>query len=92
MSDGLRRFFSDLIKKVEDADEISNAGKDEGGFYRPTRTIVLRNLNLLRDLHDKPRAREMVKTAWESVANDLPPEWLAPPKEERDELRKILEG
>lgn len=86
----LRDYFSELIRKVETAGEITNAGKDEGGFYRPTKTILLRNLRLLRDLHDKPRARAMVKSAWESVVKDLPPEWLVLSPEDKDSLRDIL--
>ena len=86
----LKEYFADLIKRVEASEEISNAGKDGEGFYRPTRTILLRNLNLLRDLHDKPRARDMVKAAWNSVADDLPPEWLEMSEEDRAEMRKIL--
>lgn len=87
---GLKEYFTDLIAKVEASDEITNAGKDEEGFFRPTRTILLRNLNLLKDLHDKPRAKEMVKGAWVSVVKDLPPEWLVLSDEDKAELKKIL--
>lgn len=87
---GLKEYFADLIAKVESSDEITNAGKDDEGFFRPTRTILLRNLNLLKDLHDKPRAKEMVKGAWASVVKDLPPEWLILSEEDKKELKKIL--
>lgn len=86
----LRDYFSELIRKVETGGEITNAGKDEGGFYRPTKTILLRNLRLLRDLHDKPRAKAMVKSAWESVVKDLPPEWLVLSPEDKKSLQDIL--
>lgn len=89
---GLTEYFNSLIAKVEASEEITNAGKDEGGFYRPTRTIILRNLNMLRDLNGKPLARPMLKAAWLSISKDLPPEWLIPPEEDRAELKKILEG
>jgi hypothetical protein len=91
ISMSLQKYFSDLIEKVTNSDEISNAGKDDNGFYKPTRTVLLRHLNLLKDLHDKPRARDMVKVAWASVVKDLPPEWLTLTQEDRAELRKILE-
>lgn len=87
---GLKEYFSDLIKKVEDSEEITNAGTDENGFYKPTRTILLRNLNLLRDLYDKPRAKQMVKTAWSAVVKELPPEWLVLPEEDRIQLTEII--
>lgn len=86
----LRDYFTELIHKVENSKEITNAGKDENGFYKPKRTILLRNLNLLRDLHDKPRAKEMVKSAWTSIITDLPPEWLVLTPEDKAELQKIL--
>jgi hypothetical protein len=50
----LQNYFEKLIQRVEESEEISNAGKDEGGFYKPTRTILLRHLNILKDLHSKP--------------------------------------
>lgn len=87
----LKNYFSELIKKVEDSPEITNAGKDDNGFYKPTRTLILRNLQLLKDLHDKPRAKPMVKSAWEAIVKDLPPEFLILSAEEKNELKKILE-
>ena len=87
----LRQYFSNLIEKVDSSEVISNAGKDDNGFFKPTRTILLRNLNLLKDLHDKPLAKEMVRAAWSSVVKDLPPEWLILSAEEKTELKKILD-
>ena len=86
----LRDYFTQLISKVENSTEITNAGKDENGFYKPKRTVLLRNLNLLRDLHDKPRAKDMVKSAWTSVIAELPPEWLVLTAEDKAELQNIL--
>lgn len=77
---------------MEQSDEIQNDGKDKNGFYKPTRTLVLRHLNLLKDLHAKPNAREMVRGAWASVVEILPPEWLALSETEKAELKKTLEG
>ena len=86
----LELYFQNLIKRVEASDEIHNGGKDKNGFYKPTRTIVLRNLQLLKDLHQKPLARPMVKAAWEAIVEELPAEWLALPNAEKIELKKIL--
>lgn len=86
----LDQYFSELIARVEASDEISNAGKDDNGFYKPAKTILLRNLNMLKELHNKPRAKEMVKTAWAAVVKELPPEWLILSEEEKKELKKIL--
>ena len=88
MSD-LTSYFSELIKKVE-ASELSNAGKDKDGFYRPTRELVLRNLHLLRDLHQKPLAKPMVKDAWRFVSEHLPPEMLILNEEDKAKLKEIL--
>ncbi|MBC7753031.1 MAG: hypothetical protein H7Z71_02260 [Moraxellaceae bacterium] len=88
---GLKQYFSDLIKKVETSNVITNAGKDDNGFYKPTQTIVLRHLNLLRDLHDKPRAKAMVKTAWNVVIKEIPPEWLILNGKDKEELKSILD-
>ena len=86
----LKVYFSNLIDKVESSNEITNAGKDKNGFYKPQRTIVLRHLSLLRDLHDKPRAKPMVINAWKAVAEKLPLEWLILNEPEKSELQKIL--
>lgn len=86
----LKLFFEDLIKKVEDSDIVTNAGTDNDGFYKPTRTILLRHLNILKDLHAKPLAKAMVQASWKYVVEHLPPEWLVPAPEDRAELKKIL--
>lgn len=88
---GLNKFFTDLIAKVEASDEITNQSKDSNGFYKPRKTIVLRHLNLLKDLHDKPRAKDMAKASWRALIEELPPEWLLPESEiDRAELKNIL--
>ena len=87
----LDQFFKDLIQKVEASDEISNAGKDKEGFYKPVRTILLRHLNLLKDLHGKPLAKKMVQASWQEVVEALPPEWLVLNPEDREELKRILQ-
>lgn len=86
----LDKFFGDLIKRVEESDIVTNAGKDNEGFYKPTRTILLRHLNLLKDLHGKPLAKQMVQASWKYVVEHLPPEWLVPEAGDREELKKIL--
>ena len=86
----LINYFTNLIKMVEESDNISNAGKDKDGFYKPTRTILLRNLQLLKDLHNKPRAKDMVIVAWNAVVNEVPPEWLKLNPVEKKELFAIL--
>lgn len=85
----LTDYFASLIKKVEESD-INNGGKDKSGFYKPTRTVLLQNLNLLKDLHDKPRAKLMVKAAWQAVIEEVPPEWLVLNPEDKKELKEIL--
>ena len=87
----LDQFFKDLIQRVEESDEISNAGKDKEGFYKPVRTILLRHLNLLKDLHGKPLAKKMVQASWREVVEALPPEWLILEGEDREELKRILQ-
>ncbi|AZZ36917.1 hypothetical protein CIK05_08980 [Bdellovibrio sp. qaytius] len=86
----LEKYFLNLINKVEASDEIDNAGKDDNGFYKPRKTIVLRNLRLMLDLHQKPRAKEMVRVAWGAIMRELPPEWLVLNDEDKSELKKIL--
>lgn len=89
MTGDLTSYFSELIKKVE-ASDLSNAGKDKDGFYKPTRELVLRNLHLLRDLHQKPLAKPMVKDAWKFVAEHLPPEMLILSDDDKAKLKEIL--
>jgi hypothetical protein len=86
----LKNYFSELIEKVESSNEITNAGKDRNGFYKPQRTIIIRHLSLLRDLYDKPRAKPMVINAWKEVVDQIPFEWLALNEPEKSELQKIL--
>lgn len=88
----LRDYFTRLIDRVEASDEIHNGGKDDNGFYKPTRTVILQKLNILRDLHSKPLARPMVKDAWKQVVAELPHEWLVLEPNEKAELAIILDG
>ncbi|CAN5509344.1 hypothetical protein BH10BDE1_BH10BDE1_13400 [soil metagenome] len=86
----LRDYFTRLIDRVEASDEIHNGGKDDNGFYKPTRTVILQKLNILRDLHSKPLARAMVQDAWKQVVAELPHEWLVLDPKEKAELARIL--
>ncbi len=86
----LEHYFQKLIERVENSDDIHNGGTDKNGFYKPTRTIVLRNLQLLKDLHQKPLARPMVKAAWEAVVEVIPNDWLILTPEDKAELKKVL--
>ena len=85
----LEKYFSNLILKVE-ASDIQNNGKDKNGFFEPTRAMLLQRLNLLKDLHAKPAAKNMVKSAWEYVTEKLPAEWLILSDDEKQELKKVL--
>ena len=87
----LEQYFSELIAKVEASEAITNQGKDKDGFFQPTREVLLQKLNMLRDLHAKPLARPMLKTAWAFVVENLPPEMLILGAEEKAQLKKILE-
>ena len=86
----LTEYFQGLIDRVESSDQIGNNGKDKDGFFKPTRTILLRQLNLLKDLHAKPMARPMVLDAWTAVTKELPPEWLILDETDRAALGAIL--
>ena len=86
----LDAYFAKLIERVEASKRIHNGGKDDEGFYKPTRTIVLRHLNLLKDLHAKSGAKAMVKDAWAQVVKEVPSEWLVLSPTEKAELQKIL--
>lgn len=88
----LTQYFQGLIDKVESSETIQNNGKDDNGFYKPTRTLALRHLQMLKDLHAKPGARDMVRVAWEFVVKTLPPEWLTLTNPQKEELKKILAG
>lgn len=86
----LEKYFQDLLFKVE-ASDISNAGKDAEGFYKPVRTILIRHVNLLKDLHMKPLAKPMLKASWTYVVEHVPAEWLILEPEDKEELKKMLE-
>lgn len=86
----LETYFQKLIERVESTDVVQNDGKDKDGFYKPTRTLLLRHLELLKDLHDKPLARDRVRDAWKYVVETVPPEWLIMSAEQRAEMKKIL--
>ncbi len=86
----LSQYFESLIRRVEESEDIHNGGKDKNGFYKPTRTIVLRNLQLLKDLNEKPLARPMLKAAWQAVVEELPSEWLILKPNEKIKLKEIL--
>ena len=87
----LQKYFTALIAKVEAAKEITNQGKDDAGFFKPTRTILLQQLNMLKDLHEKANAKPMLKTAWKFVVENVPPEMLVMTTEQKAALRKILD-
>ena len=87
----LENYFKSLISKVESSDEITNAGKDAEGFYKPKRTILLRHLNLMKDLHQKPLAKPMLQASWKYIVEMVPPEWLVLEGDDKSELKKILE-
>jgi len=87
----LENYFAGIIEQVENSD-IDNQGKDDNGFFKPTRSILLQKLNMLKDLHGKPGARPMVKAAWEYISLNLPPEWLVISGEQKIELKRILDG
>lgn len=86
----LSAYFESLIERLEKSD-IGNAGKDANGFFKPTRTLLLRQLHLLKDLHANPMARPMVRDAWKNVVKELPPEWLTLTHDQKAELKKILQ-
>lgn len=87
----LDSYFKKLLEKLENS-EIGNDGKDANGFFEPTRAMLYQRLNLLKDLHGKPAARMMVKTAWDYVVEHVPPEWLKMSPAEKSEIRKMLEA
>ena len=87
----LEKYFKDIIARVEASEDITNAGTDAEGFYKPTRTILLRHLNLLKDLHAKSLAKKMCQQSWDYVTEHVPPEWLIAGDAERDQLKKMLE-
>ncbi len=86
----LEHYFTNLISKVESSDVITNQGKDAEGFFKPTRTLLLRHLNILKDLHAKPLAKPMLQSSWKFVVEHVPPDWLILDDEQKTELKKIL--
>lgn len=86
----LDAYFGELIKKVEASEAITNQGKDAEGFYKPTRTILLRHLQMLKDLHEKPLAKPMLRSAWAYVVEQVPPEWLVLGDDDKAALKKML--
>lgn len=90
MNTNLDQYFTELIQKVEGSDIVSNQGKDSEGFYKPTKTILLRHLNLLKDLHEKPLAKPMLQTAWKYVVEHIPAEHLVLNEQQKAALKKIL--
>ena len=87
----LEKYFSDLIEKVESSKTITNQGKDKDGFFQPTRDVLLKELNLLRDLHQKPLAKQMLKRSWNFVVENLPPEMLVMGPEEKTAIKRMLQ-
>lgn len=86
----LEAYFAALIEKVESSEVITNQGKDKEGFFLPTREVLLRELNLLKDLHAKPRAKPMLQNAWKFVVENLPPEFLVMNEDVKAEIKKML--
>jgi hypothetical protein len=85
----LTKYFEHLLEQVEQSD-IGNGGKDENGFFRPTRSILIQKLNILKDLHASPGAKPMVKDAWKFVTEVVPAEWLVLDPQDKEELKRIL--
>ena len=85
----LDEYFSGLIDRLEQSD-IGNNGKDKDGFFMPKRAVLLQKLSLLRDLHAKPGAKQMVRDAWQFVSETLPPDWLVLDPDAKAELEKVL--
>jgi len=85
----LKPYFENLLKQLTESD-IGNNGKDAEGFFEPTREVLFQKLSMLRDLHDKPNAKPMVKDAWKYVTQHVPPEWLILTPEEKGAIRKML--
>jgi hypothetical protein len=85
----LDTYFSRLLERIN-ASDIQNNGKDDNGFYKPTRELLIRHATLLRDLHAKPLAKPMVKSSWAFVVANAPPEWLVLEPEDRILLKNML--
>ena len=88
----LDAYFSKLLAKVESS-SLNNAGKDENGFFQPTRVFTLQKINMLKDLHrnaENPQAKAMLKTAWHYVTEHVPAEWLILSPDEKAALKAML--
>ena len=86
----LKEYFQKLIDRVENSDLITNQGKDDAGFFKPTRTLLLGHLHKLRDLHGSSLAKPIVKDSWRFVVETLPPDWLVLTDVEKAQLKKML--
>jgi hypothetical protein len=86
----LKQYFESLLERLENSD-IQNNGKDRNGFFEPTRDMLFQKLSMLRDLHTKPNAKPMLKSAWEYIVTHVPPEWLVLSPEQKRELKKMLD-
>ena len=86
----LTAYFERLLQRVEESPEISNAGKDKDGFYFPTRSALIQKLYMLKDLNQNARAKLMLKSAWDFVVEELPPEWLTMTADEKAAMKSML--
>ena len=90
----LAEYFTSLIRRTEESD-IQNNGVDKGGFFKPTRSVLLQKLNILKDLHGNAlksgHAKSMVRASWQYVVENVPAEWLILDDEQKVALKKILE-
>ena len=87
----LTEYFQDLLKRIESSD-LQNNGKDDNGFYKPTRELLIRHVTLLKDLHAKPLAQPMTKASWAFVVANAPPEWLILNADDKRALQAMLGG
>lgn len=85
----LETYFESLLARLENSD-IGNDGKDANGFFEPTRAMLYQRLSLLRDLHGKPAAKAMVRTAWQYVVEHGPAEWLKMDTSLKKQIEQML--
>lgn len=85
----LEEYFESLLKRLEESD-IGNDGKDANGFFEPTRAMLFQRLNLLRDLHGKPQAKAMVRSAWQYVVEHAPADWLKMDADLKTQIKDML--
>jgi hypothetical protein len=85
----LETYFESLLERLESSD-IGNDGKDANGFFEPTRAMLYQRLSLLRDLHGKPPAKAMVRTAWQYVVDHAPAEWLKMDDSVKKQIAQML--